>query len=234
MYKNLVASYDDNKEGLKRFTQAYLACVTAVDENIGQVLDAVNKTKLKENTIVIIASDHGWTMGEKEHVYKNSLWEESTRVPLIIRAPGVSKPNTKVNHPVSLIDVYPTLLDLAGLDFITKRNDKGSSLNGFSLKPFLKNPEKNKWDGPEAALTVVYSSDENETIPSNHHYSIRTKDWRYILYNTGQEELYNNANDPKEWNNLIFNDNHPKTKEMRELLKKMTHPVVPQGFSKIK
>ena len=233
MYKNLVASYDDNKEGLKRFTQAYLACVTAVDENIGQVLDVVNKTKLKENTIVIIASDHGWTMGEKEHVYKNSLWEESTRVPLIIRAPGVSKPNTKVNHPVSLIDVYPTLLDLAGLDFITKRNDKGSSLNGFSLKPFLKNPEKNKWDGPEAALTVVYSSDENETIPSNHHYSIRTKDWRYILYNTGQEELYNNANDPKEWNNLIFNDNHPKTKEMRELLKKMTHPVIPQGFSKL-
>jgi arylsulfatase A-like enzyme len=101
------------------------------------------------------------------------------------------------------------------------------------LKPFLKNPEKNKWDGPEAALTVVYSSDENETIPSNHHYSIRTKDWRYILYNTGQEELYNNANDPKEWNNLIFNDNHPKTKEMRELLKKMTHPVIPQGFSKL-
>ena len=64
-----------------------MACVTAVDENIGQVLSAVNKTKLKNNTIVIIASDHGWTMGEKEHVYKNSLWKKA-QGPLIIRAPG--------------------------------------------------------------------------------------------------------------------------------------------------
>ena len=126
MYKNLVASYENDEEGLKRFTQAYLACVTAVDDNIGQVLNAVNNTKLKDNTIVVIASDHGWTMGEKEHVYKNSLWEESTRVPLIIRAPGNSKPNSKVKHPVSLIDVYPTLLDLAGLDNDTTKNEKGN------------------------------------------------------------------------------------------------------------
>ena len=110
MYKNLVASYADDKEGLKRFTQAYLACVTAVDENIGQVLNAVENSKLKDNTVVVIVSDHGWTMGEKEHVYKNSLWEESTRVPMLIRAPGISKADSKVYHPVSLIDVYPCLL----------------------------------------------------------------------------------------------------------------------------
>ena len=234
MYKNLVASYENDEEGLKRFTQAYLACVTAVDDNIGQVLNAVNNTKLKDNTIVVIASDHGWTMGEKEHVYKNSLWEESTRVPLIIRAPGNSKPNSKVKHPVSLIDVYPTLLDLAGLDNNTTKNEKGKPLNGYSLKPLLENPEENNWQGPEAALTVVYSSNENEKIPSNHHYSIRTKDWRYILYNTGQEELYNNSNDLKEWNNLVFNKKHPKTKEMRSILKKMPYPVVPQGFNNLK
>ena len=234
MYKNLVSSYYDDEEGLKRFTQAYLACVTAVDDNIGQVLRAVNNSSLKDNTIVVIVSDHGWTMGEKEHVYKNSLWEESTRVPMLIRAPGKSKPNSKVYHPVSLIDVYPTLLDLAGLDNETIKNEKGKSLDGFSLKPFLNNPKLKDWEGPDAALSVVYSSDKNAEIPSNHHYSVRTKDWRYILYNTGEEELYNNANDPKEWNNLIFGKKHPKTKEMRKILKEITSPIIPQGFSNIK
>jgi iduronate 2-sulfatase len=234
MYKNLVSSYYDDEEGLKRFTQAYLACVTAVDDNIGQVLRAVNNSSLKDNTIVVIVSDHGWTMGEKEHVYKNSLWEESTRVPMLIRAPGKSKPNSKVYHPVSLIDVYPTLLDLAGLDNETIKNEKGKSLDGFSLKPFLNNPELKDWEGPDAALSVVYTSDKNAEIPSNHHYSVRTKDWRYILYNTGEEELYNNANDPKEWNNLIFEKKHPKTKEMRKILKEITSPIIPQGFSNIK
>lgn len=234
MYKNLVSSYYDDEEGLKRFTQAYLACVTAVDDNIGQVLRAVNNSNLKDNTIVVIVSDHGWTMGEKEHVYKNSLWEESTRVPMLIRAPGKSKPNSKVYHPVSLIDVYPTLLDLAGLDNETIKNEKGKSLDGFSLKPFLNNPELKDWEGPDAALSVVYTSDKNAEIPSNHHYSVRTKDWRYILYNTGEEELYNNANDPKEWNNLIFEKKHPKTKEMRKILKEITSPIIPQGFSNIK
>ena len=234
MYKNLVSSYYDNEEGLKRFTQAYLACVTAVDDNIGQVLRAVNNSSLKDNTIVVIVSDHGWTMGEKEHIYKNSLWEESTRVPMLIRAPGKSKPNSKVYHPVSLIDVYPTLLDLAGLDNETIKNEKGKSLDGFSLKPFLNNPKLKDWEGPDAALSVVYTSDKNAEIPSNHHYSVRTKDWRYILYNTGEEELYNNANDPKEWNNLIFEKKHPKTKEMRKILKEITSPIIPQGFSNIK
>tara|TARA_B100001094_G_scaffold84191_1_gene80510 strand:+ start:1256 stop:2935 length:1680 start_codon:yes stop_codon:yes gene_type:complete len=234
MYKNLVASYADDKEGLKRFTQAYLACVTAVDDNIGQVLNAVDNSKLKDNTIVVIVSDHGWTMGEKEHVYKNSLWEESTRVPFLIRAPGISKADSKVYHPVSLIDVYPTLLDLAGLDFETTKNDQGKPLDGFSLKPFLKTPNLNEWEGPDGALSVVYSSDKNADIPSNHHYSVRTREWRYILYNTGEEELYNNSYDPKEWNNLIFNKTHPKTQELRNLLREMTYPVVPEGFSNIK
>ena len=74
-------------------------------------MNAIDNSKLKDNTVVVLVSDHGWTMGEKDHVYKNSLWEESTRVPMSIRAPGISKPNSKVEHPVSLIDIYPTLLD---------------------------------------------------------------------------------------------------------------------------
>ena len=230
MFKNLVSSYEDSEEGLKRFTQAYLACVTAVDDNVGQVMKAINNSKLKDNTIVVLVSDHGWTMGEKDHVYKNSLWEESTRVPMTIRVPELTKAGSIVEHPVSLIDVYPTLLDLAGLDSETKKNDMGASLDGYSLKPFLNNPNTNDWKGHKGALSVIYTSDKNAEIPSNHHYSIRTKDWRYIIYNTGEEELYNNSIDPKEWNNLLYNKTHPKRDEMIKILKKMTYPIVPQGL----
>ena len=233
MYYKLKESYKDPEEGLKRFTQAYLACVTAVDDNIGQVVNAIDNSKFKDNTIIVFVSDHGWTMGEKNHVYKNSPWEESTRVPLTIRAPGLTKPNSKVNHPVSLIDVYPTLLELAGLDKNTVKNDRGKSLDGFSLKPFLEDPNTKDWDGPAGALSVVYSSDLNESIPSNHHYSLRTKDWRYIIYDSGKEELYHNAVDPKEWNNLVYKKNHPKRDEMVKILKEITHPMVPNGLKKL-
>ena len=233
MYYKLKESYKDPEEGLKRFTQAYLACVTAVDDNIGQVVNAIDNSKFKDNTIIVFVSDHGWTLGEKDHIYKNSPWEESTRVPLTIRAPGLTKPNSKVNHPVSLIDVYPTLLDLAGLDNNTLKNDKGKSLDGFSLKPFLEDPNTKDWDGPAGALSVVYSSYKNESIPSNHHYSLRTKDWRYIIYDSGKEELYNNAVDPKEWNNLVYKKTHPKRDEMVKILKEITHPMVPNGLKKL-
>ena len=229
-YINLVKSYKDPKEGLKRFTQAYLACVSAVDDNIGQVMKVIDNSKLKDNTIVVLVSDHGWTMGEKDHVYKNSLWEESTRIPMTIRAPGVSKPNSKVEHPVSLIDIYPTLLDLAGLDNKTVKNQKGKPLDGHSLKPFLENPNTEEWNGPKGALSVVYSSDKNKNNTANHHYSLRTKDWRYIIYDSGNEELYNNSSDPKEWNNLLYNKTHPKRNEMVEVLKEITYPMVPNGL----
>ncbi len=229
-YINLVKSYKDPKEGLKRFTQAYLACVSAVDDNIGQVMKVIDNSKLKDNTIVVLVSDHGWTMGEKDHVYKNSLWEESTRIPMTIRAPGVSKPNSKVEHPVSLIDIYPTLLDLAGLDNKTVKNQKGKPLDGHSLKPFLENPNTEEWNGPKGALSVVYSSDKNKNNTANHHYSLRTKNWRYIIYDSGNEELYNNSSDPKEWNNLLYNKTHPKRSEMVEVLKEITYPMVPNGL----
>ena len=229
-YINLVKSYKDPKEGLKRFTQAYLACVSAVDDNIGQVMKVIDNSKLKDNTIVILVSYHGWIMGDKDHVYKNSPWEESTRIPMTIRAPGVSKPNSKVEHPVSLIDIYPTLLDLAGLDNKTVKNEKGKPLDGHSLKQFLEDPNTEKWNGPKGALSVVYSSDKNKNNTANHHYSLRTKDWRYIIYDSGNEELYNNSSDPKEWNNLLYNKTHPKRNEMVEILKEITYPMVPNGI----
>lgn len=233
IFKNLRASYKDKNEGLRRFTQAYLACVTAVDDNVGQVMNVINNSSLKDNTVVVLVSDHGWTMGEKDHVYKNSLWEESTRIPMSIRVPGLTKPNSKVQQPVSLIDIYPTLLDLTGIDNNTTKNKFGRPLDGYSLKPFLEDPNTMNWTGPKAALTVVYSSDKNKDTPSNHHYSVRTKNWRYIIYDSGKEELYNNSIDPKEWNNLLFNKFHPKRDEMVAILKEMTYPMVPNGLKLI-
>ena len=92
MYQSLLKSFDGHGElALKKFIQAYLASVASVDDLVGEVLDALDNSRLKDNTIVIFTSDHGWGMGEKNHLYKNSLWQESTRVPLILRAPGSSK-----------------------------------------------------------------------------------------------------------------------------------------------
>jgi arylsulfatase A-like enzyme len=212
-----------------------LACVTAVDDNVGKIMDVINSSSLKENTVVILTSDHGWTMGEKDHIYKNSLWEESTRVPLIIRLPKNRMSNSVVEHPVSLIDIYPTLLDLAGIeDTNTKKNELGHGLDGNSLVPFLNNPNTTEWSGPEGALSVLYSGDVNKDIPSNHHYSVRTKNFRYIIYNSGQEELYETTTDPKEKNNLVFNASHPKIASLRMLMQQITYPIVPQGLKRIK
>jgi arylsulfatase A-like enzyme len=157
MLDSLVASYGgDRKLALKKFIQAYLASVASVDDLMGDILEALKETGLDKNTIVIFTSDHGWGNGEKDYLYKNSLWQESTRVPLIIRAPGFSVNGKKCDQPVSLVDLYPTLLDLCDLPSNTMKNDKGRPLDGFSLKPLLQNPETGKWDGPDYAITALY------------------------------------------------------------------------------
>jgi len=201
LFSKLIASYDSQDEALRRFIQAYLASVAAVDELIGDILDAVDRFGLEGNTIVIVTSDHGWGMGEKDYLYKNSLWEESTRVPLIIRAPGVTKAGRVCDQPVSLIDLYPTLIDLCGLSGETKMNEKGHSLGGHSLKPLLIAPQSEEWSGPDAVLTSLYKWSK-EYDPARQSYSLRTRRWRYIRYANGKEELYRNAVDPYEWNNL--------------------------------
>ena len=156
MYDSLVASYGgDRSLALKNFVQAYLASVASVDDLVGDLLQALEETGLDENTIVIFTSDHGWGNGEKDYVYKNSLWQESTRVPLIVRAPGVSRAGKECERPVSLIDLYPTLIDLCGLPSSTQKNEKGRPLDGFSMKPLLKNPEKGKWEGPDLSLIHI-------------------------------------------------------------------------------
>lgn len=201
IYESLVASYGGDRElALKYFLQAYLACVASIDEHIGGILETLETTGLIENTIIVFTSDHGWGNGPKDIVYKNTLWEESTRVPLIIRAPGISRADTMVQHPVSLIDLFPTLIELCGLPEETRLNERGASLDGYSLVPFLQAAEAADWPGPAAVLTAIHKW--NDPDPAKQSYSLRSKNWRYIRYHTGDEELYHNSADRYEWTNL--------------------------------
>ena len=205
MYSSLIKSFKGDRElALRKFIQAYLASVASVDDLVGEVLKAVDSSPLKENTIIVFTSDHGWGMGEKDYLYKNSLWQESTRVPLIIRAPGVTEAGGACPLPVSLVDLYPTLLDLCGLPADTRISAKGRPLDGHSLKPLLKDPREGSWDGPEAALTALYKWADYYD-PAGQSYSQRYRDWRYVRYANGKEELYHTAKDPHEWHNLVGN-----------------------------
>ena len=207
LFTNLVASYDSQEEALKRFIQAYLASVASVDEQVGKILDAVNNSPLKDNTIIVLTRDHGWGMGEKNYLYKNSLWQESTRVPLIVRAPGFARAGGVNEQPVSLVDLYPTLIDICGLTGETKKNDKGHSLDGHSLKPFLTDPDTDQWSGPSSVLTALYKW-RMKYDPSKESYSLRGRDWRYIRYENGKEELYNTTEDAHEWTNFASKPEH--------------------------
>jgi arylsulfatase A-like enzyme len=198
-FKTLVESYGGDMElAIKTFARAYLACVTAVDECIGQVVDAIDDGPLRDNTIIVLVSDHGWQMGQKDFLFKGAPWEEATRIPFIVRAPGVSKAGGVAEHPVSLIDLYPTLVDLCGLEGDTKKNENGHDLDGFSVRPFLEDPKSGSWDGPEGALSTV----------KGEHWTLRTKRWRYIRYSNGEEELYDHDRDPHEWTNLAESAEH--------------------------
>ena len=229
MYDSLVASYKGDRElALKKFIQAYLASVASVDDLVGDILETLNKTNLDKNTIVIFTSDHGWGNGEKDYLYKNSLWQESTRVPLIIRAPGVSTSGKKCKQPVSLVDLYPTLLDLCGLPANTMKNEQGRPLDGFSMKPYLKDPENGKWEGPEFAITALYKWAQYYD-PAYQNYSLRFKDWRYIRYENGKEELYHTAKDDHEWYNLAMDSKfESKLIEFRQKLLSIIPKSIPE------
>lgn len=226
IYESLVASYGGDRElALKHFVQAYLACVASIDEHMGGILKTLETTGLMDNTIVILTSDHGWGNGPKDIVYKNTLWEESTRVPLIIRAPGISRADAMVQHPVSLIDLFPTLIELCGLPTETRLSGLGATLDGHSLVPFLKEGDIAKWTGPAAALTAVHKW--NDPDPAKQSYSLRSKNWRYIRYHTGDEELYHNSMDRYEWTNLA---GKPEYAEVMAAFRKEIDRRVYQNF----
>jgi len=217
-YKLLAESYGGGEEeGLKHFVQAYLACVAFVDEQVGVVLDALENSRFKNNTIVVLTSDHGWQMGQKEYLFKNSPWDNGTRIPYIMKVPGMKK-DAMVDHAVSLIDIYPTLSDICLLKGDNRKTSSGAPIGGFSLKPFLVNSETDQWEGPDGVLTVIATDSVSYNL-KDQTFSFRTKDLRYILYPDGSEELYDHQKDPNEWNNMALDEEYDENK--KELRKKV-------------
>jgi len=172
----------------RKAVQAYLATISFADAQIGRVLRALEQSEHAHNTLVVLWGDHGWHLGEKEHWRKHALWDVSTRTPLIVAAPNGLAKDRLCQRPVSLIDLYPTLLDLCGLP-------KREGLDGQSLKPLLKNPQL-EWDRP---VVMTYGF-------KNH--AVQTERWRYIQYHDGGKELYDQASDPNEWDNLAMIPEH--------------------------
>ena len=161
--------------------QSYLASVSFADHCLGLVLDALDASPHKDNTIIVLFSDHGFHLGEKQRWAKRSLWEDGTRVPIIVSAPGF-KSNQRSPRPAELLDIFPTLLELTGLE-------ADSEQEGQSLVPLMEEPEK-EW--PHPAITSFG--------PGN--YSIRSTRYRFIQYRDGSRELYDHNTDPHEWHNL--------------------------------
>jgi arylsulfatase A-like enzyme len=189
-----------------------LASVAFADDRVGELLEALENSKFANNTIVILFSDHGYNLGEKKYLWKYNLWEETTRVPLIVKAPKYSaNAGNKVNHPVSLLDIYPTILSLTGNNVSNLILNGKPQLDGFSLEPFLKNTKTKSWDGPDAALTVIASW--RSQLPERQHLSVRGNRYRYIKYANGNEELYDHKKDPYEWNNLASSAEHNTVKQ---------------------
>jgi len=161
--------------------RAYLASTSFMDSQVGRVLDALEATGKADNTLVVLWSDHGWHLGEKGITGKNSLWERSTRVPLIFAGPGIPQ-GARCAQPTELLDIYPTLVELAGLP-------PRQGLEGHSLVPQLRDAKASR---PWPAITTHG--------PGNH--AVRSEHWRYIRYANGSEELYDHRSDPHEWVNL--------------------------------
>tara|TARA_R110002049_G_scaffold4601_5_gene32293 strand:+ start:414635 stop:417367 length:2733 start_codon:yes stop_codon:yes gene_type:complete len=188
----------------KQAVRAYLASITCADARIGRVVDALDRSPHADNTIIVFWSDHGWHLGEKQHWHKTTLWEEATRVPLIISAPG--HPSGVCDAPVSLLDLYPTLNELCGLashessskDHLT--DVAQSNLDGVSLVSLLRDP-KSKSSRP----AVIEYQKGNAAVRSDRY--------RYIRYHNGGEELYDHQSDPHEWNNLASDSDYAAKKK---------------------
>jgi arylsulfatase A-like enzyme len=187
--------------------QAYLACTSMVDELVGQVVDALEKSKYAENTIIVLWSDHGFHHGEKGRWGKYSLWERATRVNLMWVVPGVTRSGSSCARPVNLLDIYPTLASLTGCE------PPAGQLEGNDLSVLMNDPDA-EWD--EATVTTF----------GYKNYGVRSERYRYIIYEDGSEELYDHADDKWEWRNLANDSQHANIKaELRKWMPKKHQPV---------
>jgi arylsulfatase A-like enzyme len=197
----------------RNLVRSYLACTSFVDAQIGRLIKALEEAGLAENTIIVLWGDHGWHLGEKGITGKNTLWERSTRVPLIFSGPGVTR-GGRCMQPAELLDIYPTLIDLCGL---ASRTD----LEGISLVPQLKNA------GTKRERPAITSHNQG-----NH--GIRSQRWRYIRYADDSEELYDMVNDPNEWTNLAGKPEYVSVMaEHRSWLPKIDVPPAPNSAHRV-
>ena len=161
---------------------------------VGKLIEALDDSGRSDSTIIVLWSDHGFHLGEKDTWGKMTLWDETTNVPLIIVAPGVTTPGSRSNETVSTLSIYPTLVELAGLP-------RPEFVDGTSLVSLLKNPDM-EWD--DVAIT---------TYGDYGNFSVRDDRYRYIVYANGDEEFYDIEADPNEWTNLAEDVRYQKVKQ---------------------
>ena len=204
-----IRKHDQWKEGI----QGYLASIHFSDAMVGHVLDALDRSPHRDNTIVVLWGDHGWHLGEKQHWQKFTPWRVGSRVPLVIRVPegtpglpAGTAPGGVCDRPVNLVDLFATLTELSD---VPPKPD----IESRSLVPLLRDPAA-EW--PHVAITHL-------DHPQN--YAISTQCWRYIHYRDGGEELYDIETDPHEWNNLAPLPAHAD--KLAEMRKRVPRPFAP-------
>lgn len=182
------------EEEWKRAVQAYLATIAFVDHEVGRLMKGLDESGKAENTIVVFWGDHGWHLGEKKHWRKFALWNDTTRVPFFMIAPGVTRAGAACRAPVDLLSIYPTLCELTGV------GRPSHSLEGQDLRPLLEDPGAN-WEWP----AISTHGKGNHMIQTRHH--------RYIRYVNDEEELYDHRSDPNEFENLAGREESEETIE---------------------
>lgn len=189
------------EEGVKGEIASYYAMISEVDDNIGKVLVALEKSGKADNTIIVFAGDNGLAMGQHGLIGKQNVYDHSIRIPLIISGPGIKK-GTRTESLVYLNDIFPTIADMVG-------TEKPESIDGVSLVPILENPKK------EVRESVFF-------LYKNFQRGVRTKDWKLIKYLVeGKQttQLFEIRKDPLEMNNLANNQKYKeKVEEMTLLL----------------
>jgi arylsulfatase A-like enzyme len=210
-------SWLEQNDQLRPLVRSYLACVSFVDSQVGRVLDAIDNSPFAEDTIVVLWSDHGYHLGEKAISGKNSLWTQSTRVPLIFAGPGVPEA-AQCDQPAELLDIYPTLSEMVGLP-------EAEGLEGLSLLPQIKDPHTAR----ERPAICTHNA-------GNH--SVCDRRWRYVRYGDGSEELYDRRQDPNEFKNLLHGRSASSAyrliaKDLASWLPKTERPLAPGSAHRI-
>jgi arylsulfatase A-like enzyme len=190
IYTNTCSQPENSPGSLKKMIQCYQASADFADQMVGRLLDKLDETGMSENTIIVLYSDHGYHLGDKQSCVKFTLWEKANHVPFIIAVPQMANAGKVCEQPVSLLDIYPTLLELCGLE-------PSKEVDGKSLVPLLENVNAS-WEQP-ALMTM-----------GRGNHAVRSKRWRYIRYSDGSEELYDHQNDPWEWNNLAADSKYER------------------------